>query len=66
MDEYNNLKTVGSINVYVYVINPADSDFNSLKHRPKGSQEAVLRVMAFSPGREIIISKCSGNLIVEA
>lgn len=38
---------------------------NYLKDRLKGSQEAMLRVTAFSPGREIIILKCSGNLIAE-
>lgn len=66
MDKYSNPKTIGKYKCLCLHINPADSDFPSLKHWPKGSQEAVLRVMAFSPGRKIIIAKYSGNLIVEA
>ena len=47
-------------------LNPANYDFNSLKHGLKGSQEAALRLMAFFSRWSDTISKCSGNLIVDA
>lgn len=47
-------KLLVSINVYVYFVKTAGYDFNSLKHRPKGSQEAALRAVAFSPGEAVL------------
>lgn len=47
-------------------LNPANYDFNSLKHGLKGSQGAALRPMAFFSRWSDIISKCSGNLTVDA